>query len=87
MDKKTYSVAYLTMEGGRPVLKIGELVFDQNGKPLMVARGLSSGGKLCAPIPDAAIPRLQKANLTLDYIFPDGFLFPPEKELRQFSPN
>jgi len=78
MDKKTYTVAYLTQEGGRPVLKIGGLVFDERGKPLIVWRDLGGGAKLTVPIPDAAIPRLQKTSVTLDYIFPDGILPPPE---------
>ena len=82
-----FKVAYLTVEGGRPVLKIGELIFQPNGKPAIVARYLRGGGKLCVPIPDAAIPRLQKVNVTLDFIFPDGIQFPPDQDLKGGSPN
>lgn len=79
MAEKLYTLAYLTQEGGRPVLKIGQMMFLENGKPVIVAKHLPNGEKLCVPIPDAAIPRLQKTNITLDYIFPDGIAFPPDK--------
>jgi hypothetical protein len=86
MKTKTFKVAYLTQENGRPVLKIGELIF-QDERPCLIVKTLPNGALLTVPIPNLAIPRLQKVNVTLDYIFPDGIALPKEPPIDPSSVN